>query len=54
MKLQAAKKLVSLLEQSIAEAEIAGRDSVELVEGAKSLDDDARQALVDAITDAAG
>jgi len=54
MKLHAAKRLLSLLEESIAEAEIAGLDSVELVNSARAMDDDARQALVDAITDAAG
>lgn len=52
MKLQAARQLLSLLTEAIADAEVAGSKEVKLVEGAKNLDNEARQSLVDAISEA--
>jgi len=51
MKLHAAKQLLSLLETEIFEAEIAGRDSIDLINSAKGLDDEARADLVAAINE---
>ena len=51
MKIEAARQLVSILTEAIADAEVGGSDTVNLVDRAKNIDDEARQALVDAIAD---